>query len=60
MFVNCSGIIISIIVKHEQYNGILKAFCLAGGNMLFFLGPEGQKKLLGCGLLGGSVPRLTL
>ena len=31
-----------------------------GGDLLIFLGSGGQKKLMGCGLLGGSAPRLTL
>ena len=31
MFVDCSGIIISIIVKHERHIGIIKAFCLPKG-----------------------------
>ena len=30
------------------------------GGLLIFLGPGGQKKLMGCVLLGGSAPRLTL
>ena len=30
------------------------------GDLLIFLGPVAQKKLLGFGFLGGSVPRLTL
>ena len=29
-------------------------------DLLIFLEPGGQKKLMGCGLLGGSAPRLTL
>ena len=39
----CFEIDISVIVKHVQSIGIIRAFCLPGG----------QKKLLGCGLLGG-------
>ena len=34
--------------------GLIKFFSAWGGR------GGGQKKLLGCGLLGGSVPRLTL
>ena len=29
-------------------------------DLLIFLEPGGQKKLMGCGLLGGSAPRLTI
>ena len=60
MFVDCSGIIISITVKHEQHIGIIKAFVYLEGSLLNFWGPGGQKKLMGCGLVGGSAPRLTL
>ena len=61
MFVDCSGIIISITVKHEQHIGIIKAFVYLGGvGVLISLGSGGQKKLMGCGLLGGSAPRLTI
>ena len=50
MFVGCSEISISVIVKHVQHIAVIRDFvCL-----------EGKKKLLGCGLPGGSVPRLTL
>ena len=31
MFLDCSGISISITVKHEQHIGIIKAFCLPVG-----------------------------
>ena len=43
LFKGCFEISISVIVKHVQSIGIIRAFCLPGG----------QKKLLGCGLLGG-------
>ena len=36
MFVDCSGIIISITVKHEQHIGIIKAFVYLGGLVNFF------------------------
>ena len=38
-----------VIVKHVQSIGVVTAFCLPGGLVL-----GGQKKLLGCGLLGGD------
>ena len=60
MFVGCSEINVNVIVKHKQYVGIIWPFCLPWGTCSFFsaLG-EGQKMLV-CGLLGGSAPRLTL
>ena len=45
MFVACSEISISVIVKHVQHIGIIRVFCLPG------VGWGGAKKLLGCGLL---------
>ena len=36
MFVDCSGIIISITVKHEQHIGIIKAFVYLEGLVNFF------------------------
>ena len=45
MFVSCSETSINVVVKHVQHVGQ----CLVG-----------PKKLVGCDLLGGSVPRLTL
>ena len=56
--VGCFEISINVIVKHVQSIQIIMAFCLPGGGLVKYLG--GQKKLLGCGLLRGSVPRLTL
>ena len=63
MFVGCSEISITVIVTcatRWNYQGFLSAW----GDLLSFSVPKGQKKLLGCGLLGGagggSVPRLTL
>ena len=50
VFVRFFQISASVVVKHVQSIEITKAFCLPGGH----------KKLLGCGLLGGSVLRLTL
>ena len=49
MFVSC----INIIVKHVQRIGIIRAFCLPGGTFYGFQCLGGQKKLLGCRLLGG-------
>ena len=59
MFVDCSEICISITVKHVQHVRIIRAFVCLGGLTKFSV-PGGQKILLDCGLLGGSVPRLTL
>ena len=50
MFVRCSEIIISVIVKHVRHIGVFRAFCLLGGLVKFF-SAWGDKKLLGCGLL---------
>ena len=36
MFVDCSAIIISIIVKDEPYIGIIEAFCLPEGTYYSF------------------------
>ena len=36
MFVGCSEIIISVIVKHGQHIGIIRAFCLPGELVKFF------------------------
>ena len=36
MFVGCSEIGISIIVKHVQHVGIIRAFCLPGGTCSVF------------------------
>ena len=62
MFVGCSEISISVIVKHVQHMGIVRAFVSLGGIDKFFSAWGGHKKMLGCGLLGGagSLPRLTL
>ena len=58
MFVGCSEISTSVIVKHKQHIGIIRAFCLpgwGGGGQegLSFSVPVGTEKLLGLGLLGG-------
>ena len=58
MFVGCSEISKSVIVKHKQHIGIIRAFCLpggegVGGGVLSFSVPGGKEKLLGRGLLGG-------
>ena len=43
-----------------QHVGIIRAFLSAWRDLLSFSVPRGQKKLLGCALLGGPVPWLTL
>ena len=53
MFVGCSEIGGSVIVKHVQNTGIIKAFCLPWGKCYVFQCLGEQKKLLG--LLGGSL-----
>ena len=58
MLLGCSKISVSVVVKHVQHNKIIRAFCLPRGDLLSFLVSGEQKKLLGCGLQGGSVPRL--
>ena len=57
----CLLLLISITIKHEQHIESIKAFIYLV-ELLIFLGPGegGQKKLMGCGLLGGSASRLTL
>ena len=50
MFADCSEISINLIVKHVQHIGIITAFYLLEGNCSNLFR---QKKLLGCGLLGG-------
>ena len=59
MFVGCSERGVSVITKDVENIGIIRAFCLRGGFVKFF-SARGQKKWLDCGLLGGSLPRLTL
>ena len=52
MFVDCPGIVISIIVKHEQYIGIIKAICLPRIRVIFFgPGEQKKKKMLGYSLM---------
>ena len=69
MFVDCSEIGLSVIVKHVQHAGVFLSFSFLTGqeDLLSFSVPGGgvgwgggAEKLLGCGLLGGSVPRLIL
>ena len=57
MFVGCSEISISVIVKQAQHVGIIRAFICLGGliNLSVPGGEGGQKKLLGCSLLGGTI-----
>ena len=52
VFVGCSEISKSVTVKHMQLVGIDRAFCLPGWTCWVFQCLGGQKKLLGCGLLG--------
>ena len=51
MFVVCSEISISVIVKHVQHIGIIRVFCLPGMGWGGGGVGVGAKKLLGCGLL---------
>ena len=60
MFGGSSEIDIKVIVKHEQHIGIIRVFLSAWGNLLSFSVHLGTEKLLGCGLLGGSVHRVAL
>ena len=45
MFPNCSEITISVIVKHVQHVGIIRAFCLHA--MDVFSVPAGTEKIVG-------------
>ena len=61
MFVGCSEISVSVIVKHVQHIGIVRAFFLPGENLISFSVPEGTEKIAGLWLAKGeSVPILTL
>ena len=66
MFVDCSEISINVIVKLVQHVGIIWACILSGIDLLLsFSVPGGTEKTAGwiwglAGLLGGSMPRLTL
>ena len=62
MFVGCSEDSIIVIFKHVQHVGIITTFCVPGEIFLNFVVPGGQKKWLGCGVLGvgGLVLRVTL
>ena len=42
------------MVKHVQYIGIIRAFCLPSGHLLSFSVPWGIEKNAGCGLLGAT------
>ena len=59
VFAECPKIIISVMVNYVQYIGIIRAFHLSGGTC-YVLQCLGDKKLQGCGLLGGLVPKLKL
>ena len=54
MFIGCFEISTSVIEKHVQSIGIIRAFCLPGKTYSDFQCLGGQKKLLGCGLLEGG------
>ena len=58
MFVGCSEISISVIVKHLQHVGIIRAFCLPGGTFKFFSAWR-TENIAGFWFVG-SEPRLTL
>ena len=47
MFVGCSKISISGIVKHVQHFGMVRAFCMPGGDLLSFSVPGGTEKIAG-------------
>ena len=51
MFVGCSGVSKSVIVKHVQNIEIIRAFCLSGGDLLSFSPPgenfAGTEKIAG-------------
>ena len=58
MFVGCSVINISFIAKQVQHVGIIRAFRLPRGDLLYtFFSACGDAS---CGLLGKSVPRMTI
>ena len=66
MFVDCSEISVNVIVKLVKHVGIIWACSLPGMDLLLsFSVPGGTEKIAGwiwglAGLLGGSIPRLTL
>ena len=43
MSASCSEISTSVIVKHVQNIGIIRAFCLPGGDLLGFSVPGGNQ-----------------
>ena len=54
MFAGCSEIGVSVIAKHGQHVGIIRAFCQSWGNLLrFSVSGRGQEIFLGCGLQEG-------
>ena len=59
---SASGVTGPVLGKHiqtMQHIGIIKAFCLTVA-LVKFSSAWGQRKVLGCCMLGESVPRLTL
>ena len=59
---SCSKISISGIVKHVQYNGIIKVFCLPREIFFHFKFTIawGDKKIAELRFARGSVPRISL
>ena len=57
MLAGCSEISISVIVKHVQHIGIIRAFCLpgGGGDLLSFSLHGGTKKIAGLWFAGGGI-----
>ena len=54
MFAGCSEIGVSVIAKHGQHVGIIRAFCQSWGNLFrFSVSGRGQEIFLGCGLQEG-------
>ena len=53
VFVGCFEIGIGAIVKHAQHIGIIRAFVSL--ELIKFSEFGRQKKVLGCGLLGGEI-----
>ena len=47
MFPSCSEITTSVIVKHVEHVGIIRAFCLHAMDVLSFSVPGGTEKIVG-------------